>query len=124
MDREHLQLLVQEVEFSAAVDAEASRAEILVRLTQLLKSFQRHFDSEEELMRASSFPGLKQHSDEHLKLIAQMSGLRDDLYSGVINRCSALALFVGCWTEQHMAGPDMHFANFLKRGEDRVRSEL
>ena len=114
MDREHLELIAQENEFSAAVDADASRAELEMRLTQLIGSFGSHFDSEEALMRSNRFPGLKRHIDEHRKLMAQLTGLRDDLGSGVVNRCFALAQFVGLWTEQHITGSDTDFAHFLQ----------
>ena len=76
IDREHLELIVQVNEFSSAVDAGVSRAGLEMRLTQLMEGFRSHFDSEEGLMRLNRFPGLKLHSDEHRKLIGQMSGLR------------------------------------------------
>ncbi|MCX6628691.1 MAG: hemerythrin family protein [Candidatus Solibacter sp.] len=119
MDHEHLELFAREDEFSAAVDAEASRAELEMRLTQLIEGFQKHFDSEESLMRTNSFPGLELHIDEHRKLLGQMSGLRDDLSSGVVNRCYALAQFVRLWTEHHMTGADTNFARFLHHGKAR-----
>ncbi len=57
MDDEHLELAAREKEFSDAVDREASRAELEIRLTQLIEGFQNHFDSEEGLMQATNFPG-------------------------------------------------------------------
>ena len=113
MDREHLALIVQANEFITAVDREASRAELEMRLALLIGAFQGHFISEEGLMRSNSFPGLKSHSEEHRKLIQQMSGLRDDLASGAVNRCYALVHFVRFWTERHIAETDTDFANFL-----------
>ena len=119
MEREHLELHAGEIAFSAAVVAGAPRAELFIRATQLLEDFQRHFESEEGLMRFSKFPGLEPHMEEHRKLIEQMSGLRDDIGSGVISRCDALALFVRLWAEQHVAGPDASFARFLARKKTR-----
>ena len=119
MDREHLELHAQEIAFSAAVVAGAPRAELFIRATWLLEDFQRHFDSEESLMRSNNFPGLEPHIEEHRKLIEQMSGLRDDIGSGVISRYDALAVFVRLWVEQHVAGLDTDFARFL--GEKKAR---
>ncbi len=48
-----------------------------------------------------------------------MSGLRDDIGSGVVSRCDALAVFVRLWADQHMAGPDAHFAGFLEEQNAR-----
>jgi hemerythrin len=124
MDREHLELHVREIEFSAAVVSGASRAELFIRATQLLEAFRYHFDSEESLMRSNTFPGLEPHIEEHRKLIEQMSGLRDDIGSGVISRCDALAVFVRLWSEQHMAGPDTQFARFLDEEKARCGPNL
>ena len=64
-------------------------------------------------MRVNGFPGLERHSAEHRKLIRQIRELRDDLESGVVKLCETLAGFVGLWAEQHIAGPDAYFAQFL-----------
>jgi hemerythrin-like metal-binding protein len=116
MDREHGALLAEADEFSAAVDAGASRAELEMRLTRLIEGFQDHFDAEEILMRSRGFPWLEPHIDEHRKLIGQMRELRDALGSGSIKLCDALALFVRMWAEQHIKGPDASFAQFLHQG--------
>ena len=119
VDREHMELHAQGIAFSAAVVAGAPRAELFIRATQLLEDFERHFASEESLMQATSFPGLKAHVKDHRNLIEQMSGLRDDIGSGVIQRCDALAVFVQLWAEQHKAGPDAQFARFLSEEQAR-----
>ena len=124
MDNQHRKLITVVNEFSAAVDAGSSRAELELRVTQLMETFQVHFDSEEGLMQSSRFPGLTLHADEHRKLIAQMTGLRDGLGSGDVKVCNALALFVRLWTEQHIAGPDRTFAQFLGDGKAGCGSGL
>jgi hemerythrin-like metal-binding protein len=117
MDDEHRELVAQVNEFSAAADAGASRAELELRLTRLAEAFQAHFVSEEGLMQSSSFPGLTPHAVEHRRLIAQMTELRNGLGSGDVHICNALVLFVRLWTEQHIAGPDKAFAQFLGNGK-------
>ena len=113
MDREHLTLIAAENEFSAAVDREAPRAELEMRLTLLIDGFRAHFDSEEGLMASNGFPGLKSHTKEHRELIEQLTELRDDLGAGAINLCSALSAFVRLWTEEHIRMMDSHLSNFL-----------
>jgi hemerythrin-like metal-binding protein len=117
IDSQHRMLIALVNEFSAAVDAGSSRTELELRVTQLIEAFRVHFGSEERLMQSSSFPELTPHADEHRKLIAQMTGLRDGLGSGDVMLCDALSLFVRLWTEQHIAGPDRAFAQFLGDGE-------
>lgn len=113
IDREHWTLIAQEEEFSVAVNAGASRAKLEAQLTQLIVGFKRHFHAEEALMQSNAFPGLDGHTHEHRELIGQISGLRDDLGSGIVKLCDAIVGFMGLWTEQHIAGPDRHFAQFL-----------
>jgi len=115
MDREHLNLIARVNEFSDAVDAGASRAELETRLTLLTESFRSHFNSEERLMQAAGFPGLKVHADEHRKLIEQINELRAGLGSGSISLCYSLILFVQLWTNQHVTGKDMDFKHFLRQ---------
>ena len=124
IDNQHRMLIALVNEFSAAVDAGASRAELELRVTQLIEAFRLHFGSEESLMQSSSFPGLTLHADEHRKLIAQMTGLRAGLGSGDVMLCGALALFVRLWTEQHIAGLDRTFAQFLGDGKAGCGSGL
>ena len=119
LDKQHRELIAEVNQFSAAVDAGASRAELELRVTQLMEAFQVHFESEERLMQYSLFPGLTQHADEHRALITQMTGLRDGLGSGDVALGGALALFVGLWTEQHIVGLDRTFAQFLRDGQAR-----
>src|ERR1019366_5195723 len=124
IDNQHRMLIALVNEFSAAVDAGASRAELELRVTQLIEAFRVHFASEERLMHSSSFPELTPHADEHRKLIAQMTGLRDGLGSGDVMLCDALALFVRLCTEQHIAGLDRSFAQFLHEGKAPCGSGL
>jgi hemerythrin-like metal-binding protein len=114
IDREHRELIALANEFSKALEAEAPGADLEARLAQLIASFRDHCASEERLMRASGFPGLASHAEEHARLIAQMTGLRDDLSAGAIGLCHAVGQFVRLWTEMHIAGPDAQFAGFLK----------
>ena len=113
LDREHWELIAEEKEFAAALDEGASRAELEMRLSHLIQAFQRHFQSEEGLMRLNGFPELARHSADHRKLIRQMRNLRRP---GLWHRklCETLAGFVRLWTEQHITGPDARFAQFLQ----------
>ena len=109
-------LIVLVNDYAAAVDAGASRADLELRLTQLLEAFRGHFAYEEDLMRSSDFPGLPLHAAEHRKLIEQMTALRDCVGAGDAQICGALVLFVRVWTEKHIEGLDRSFAQFLHQG--------
>ncbi len=124
MDQDHKELIALVSAFSRAVEADASRGETEARLTQLIRGFRCHCESEEELMRSSGFPELELHAEEHRKLIAQMTGLRDDVGAGIVRVCTALGEFVWLWTEQHIAGPDARFAGFLRARPARSANRL
>src|SRR3954452_748138 len=84
IDREHLELIIEVDEFASCADGGASRPELVLRMSLLLKSFDAHFTSEEGLMRSSGYPGLAGHAEEHRKLLEQMSALLGDLEAGVV----------------------------------------
>ncbi len=117
MDDEHRKLISQANEYASAVEDGASRAELELRLTQLVEAFQVHFASEERLMQSSNFPEFEPHAAEHRKLIEQMTSLRDCVGAGDVQICGALILFVQVWTEQHIDGLDRSFAQFLREGK-------
>jgi hemerythrin-like metal-binding protein len=118
IDREHTELIEMANAFAGALDGDASRAELDLRLRHLIVEFQNHCASEEELMQSHAYPGLASHADEHRKLVAQMTALRDDLSAGAVSLCNGLGQFVRIWTEQHIAGADANFAGFL-HGQNR-----
>ena len=93
--------------------------ELVARLSLLMDSFRAHFDSEERMMRASAYPGLERHAEEHNSVMAQMAELRDDLDQGAVNLCNALVTLVRLWTERHIFGPDTEFAGYLHENNAR-----
>ena len=113
MQGEHKELIDRVNDFSEAVEAELSRSELEIRISRLIESFRSHFESEEDLMRFSSYPDLQRHADEHRRLLDQIAILREGVGSGSIRLCHALADFVRLWTEQHMTGLDAAFAGFM-----------
>jgi hemerythrin len=117
IDNQHRDLIAMVNEFLAAADAGAPRTDLDPQLTRLARAFQVHFDSEEALMRSSNFPGVSPHTADHRKLIDQMNSLRDSLATGDVKVGGALVLFVRLWTEQHIKGPDLAFAQFLLSGK-------
>jgi hemerythrin-like metal-binding protein len=117
MDREHEELVDQANEFSAAADRGASRAELELRLTQLIEGFQRHFDGEESFMKSTGFPGMEAHTEEHQALLSQIRILRDELDSGAIALCQAIPEFVRVWVAGHLEDSDIGFANYLRARE-------
>jgi hemerythrin len=124
LDQEHAALISLANEFTAAVSADASRAELELRLTQLIEAFQNHFQSEEELMHTRAFPEWTSHAVEHSKLISQMRELRDELALGSVHICEALGTFVRFWTEQHIQGPDAGFAGFCHKEAARLGTRI
>ncbi len=75
-----------------------------------------HFDTEELLMRISSFPGLEEHVKAHAHFRENIERMSDDLsLSNDIPRIAGeLKFFVFGWLEEHINSYDLKMTGFLK----------
>ncbi|HUP03162.1 MAG TPA: hemerythrin family protein [Bryobacteraceae bacterium] len=97
----------------SAISLGRPRYELAGRLTAFVTAVERHFGSEEGLMRAIGYQGANAHAAEHQRLLVQLRGLERDFVAGAIRQCGALALFVEVWTAQHMERQDKGLIDFL-----------
>ena len=114
LDDEHREIVRRSGDLCAALTGGRPKHEINILLAGFIDSVRRHFASEEELMRATGYPGYAGHRSEHQRLMAQLFSLAEGFASGAIDDASeALARLVGSWSEDHIRVADSHFARFL-----------
>jgi hemerythrin len=73
-----------------------------------------HFETEENLMRRTLFPGYAQHRREHESFAARISNLKRLARSGSADRAEALMDFLRNWIEQHF-GEDHRMVEHTRR---------
>jgi hemerythrin-like metal-binding protein len=113
IDREHREVLESLSDVRSALKLGRPGRELAGKLEAFAVIVEKHFASEEELMRSSGYDGAGAHAAEHQRLLGQLQSVQGDFASGAINPGGALALFVEVWTAQHIERHDNRFIDYL-----------
>ncbi len=111
--REHRDVLDSLDKFRGAVKLSRPERELKRKLAGFVSTVEKHFASEEGLMRASGYHGVVAHAAEHRRLFGQIRSVKDEFAAGAINPGGALALFVEVWTTHHIERQDNRFIEYL-----------
>jgi hemerythrin len=111
--REHKEIMESLDRFRGAVERSKSERELKSKLAGFVASVEKHFASEEGLMRAAGYQGAGAHAAEHRRLFGQIRSVKEDFAAGAINPGGALALFVEVWTTHHIERQDNRFIEYL-----------
>lgn len=114
--QEHEEVLRSLGGFRNAVTLGRPKCELREMLAGFVAIVEKHFASEEELMRSSGYEGVSAHRAEHQRLFGQLQSVKEEFASGAINPGGALALFVEVWTVQHIELQDGPFIEYLNAG--------
>ena len=82
-------------------------------LDRLILYTQKHFHTEESLMRQSGYPQLEGHCKRHCQLTAQVQKYVAQLDRGEAIRNTDVLSFLSDWLRQHIAHEDKAFGNWL-----------
>ena len=76
-----------------------------------------HFRSEEALMAASAFPGLRYHAEQHAELLQQLASFAERYRSTNADSLPHAMRFIREWFEFHIDTYDRALARWLKTGD-------
>jgi len=113
MDSQHGILMDAMNELRLAVVRGAGRERLSELLDQLIEFTRMHFQSEEQLMAESGFPGLEDHRGQHQCLMAQILQSAHRLQYGEGMEMSALMVFLRDWFLEHIEGVDKQYGPWL-----------
>jgi hemerythrin len=117
IDRQHQELVARASDLHSALDNAIGAAkpshELQTKLSALAEFAEKHFRSEEKMMRAHGYDGYESHAIEHARLLEQIYLISREFSSGKIDPTGVLMFFMQNWTEQHILGADKQFAKFL-----------
>jgi hemerythrin-like metal-binding protein len=111
--REHRDVLESLDKLRGAIKLSRPERELKRRLAGFVSAIEKHFASEEGLMRSSGYHGAGAHAAEHRRLFGQIGIVKDEFAAGAINPGGALALFVEVWTTHHIERQDNRFIEYL-----------
>jgi hemerythrin len=76
-----------------------------------------HFESEEALMLASDFPGMRTHAEQHLELLEQLDSFARHFHSTHADSLPHTVRFLREWFEFHIDTYDRALVRWLKTGD-------
>jgi hemerythrin len=113
MDREHHLQIALVTAFTEAV--EQRRPWMARRLSEELAGYsEAHFMSEELLMEARAWPGLREHAEEHRRLLERIAELHKAFTEGEDDRALSLALDLRTALAGHMADSDRRLVEAME----------
>ena len=74
---------------------------------------EKHFDHEERLMLEHEYPEIKEHKEEHARLLYQARELRKEFLNGDVTVSAFLASFLRDWVKAHIIEVDRRLGRFL-----------
>jgi len=113
MDCQHGILMDTLNELRLAVVRGAGREELSKLLDQWIELTRMHFQSEEQLMAQTEFPGLEYHRGQHQCLMAQVLQAGHRLQYGDGLQMSTFMPFLRDWFMEHIEGVDQLYGAWL-----------
>lgn len=113
MDCQHGILMDAMNELRLAVIRGAGRETLSQHLDQLIEFTRMHFQSEEQLMAQTGYPGLDDHRGKHQRLMAQVLQAAHRLQYGEGVEMNTLLCFLRSWFLEHIEGPDQQYGPWL-----------
>ncbi len=111
MDATHREFAILAAELAAADDARFPAL-----YAELLAHTRAHFAAEDAQMRASRFPAIGEHSNEHQRVLGELTAFNRGVQAGRLQLARAYAReSLPGWFDLHLATMDAALAAHLKR---------
>ncbi len=96
----------------------APKAEFIPLFAELFSHTQRHFDHENRLMQASGFPAVREHTDEHQRILGELNRFSQKVATGSIMMGKAyVTQQLPQWFDLHAKTMDSALAAHIKSTE-------
>lgn len=119
IDAEHQILFSLINQFHDRWTEEQDRQKITNLLTELIRYAEQHFQHEEAIMAAASFPLLGKHHEIHEKMVERIFTLRNEYETGDQHLEQDTLKFARNWLIEHIVNQDYLFRDFLARKPSR-----
>lgn len=119
IDRQHRELFRLAECLHDAMMRGAGRPQLSETLAELVECARHHVQTEEALMRSSSYAAYAEHKKEHDKLIQQITDLQAGFNAGSVTITVAVMLFLRNGLEHHIVEADQKVgAHLTPRAEE------
>lgn len=117
IDSQHRRLVAIINELSDAMMVRQGYRRVPHVLEELVDYIQLHFSTEENLMHKINYPGLDEHSQEHLDITDKVLKFNDIYAKNQELDPSDLLDFLCDWLKKHMIGTDKEFGRYIQSVE-------
>ena len=122
IDRQHKALIAHVAALQDAISGQKPKDEVATMLDGMIALVKSHFAWEERLMESRGYDGRADHQKAHAMLLEQIQVLHREFLSGDVNPGAGVSLFIQVWAENHIAGTDKPFAEFILKSNDAANS--
>jgi hemerythrin len=112
-DDQHKKLIVMVNELHDSMKVGKSKEILGNILKDLIQYTEKHFSSEEHLMKLHNYPGYETHKKEHNALVMQVSDLNKKYQEGTTLISQNIMQFLKEWLQKHIQGEDKNYGPFL-----------
>lgn len=97
---------------------DAAKPEFICLFAELLAHTEAHFDAEYRQMQESAFPAIREHGDEHQRVLGELRRINDRVQSGSIQIGRAyVSEQLPTWFHLHAVTMDSALAAHLKKSQ-------
>jgi len=114
LDRQHKEIVEQINEMYACVTNPAAPTRRLELLTRLANLAYAHFATEEQILRAHSFPAYLRHKATHEGFTRHLQEFRSKVATGETGLTPQYVELMKLWLVDHFTEWDQSYANFLR----------
>jgi hemerythrin len=112
-DADHQQLFKILNELHDGMIAGRGQEVLQTVLNELLQYTEKHFASEEAVMKAAGYPQLQAHIDEHRNFTDKVKVASAKYKEGGVGMTMETLDFVSDWLKKHIRGVDKQYSGFL-----------
>jgi hemerythrin len=113
IDAQHRELVAIVNRLSDAMAAGKGKAVVGVILMELITYTQKHFETEERLMREHAYVSAPSHQSEHRALVKRVSEFKAKFDSGAATLAISVLNFLCDWLKTHIQESDKKLGKYL-----------
>lgn len=115
MDKQHMALVGIINDLQQSINEGEGKESLGKILKDVMAYMDKHFASEEKLMKKRGYPRYEEHKNKHVKMRAKVESLIRDYKGGQVAMTFAVLKFLQDWLIKHIMERDKDYGKFFNR---------
>jgi hemerythrin len=120
IDEQHRKLIAILNSLHEAMLSRKTAQQLSITLNDLVQYTQRHFASEERIMRENQYPAIAAHRKQHDQFTTQVLGFQAELAAGRAALSIEVMHFLKDWLSNHILNEDRAIGSYLRSKERQI----